>query len=143
MTMALSEVDNKWAGGRRLRRRRAAATVELAAVAPVFFLLVFALIEAARLAMVAVTLSYAAHEGCRTGVAAGSTTADVQEAIQAALRTGFISAANVSISPSEVATANQGTPITVTLEVRLRDVSLVPVPRFLGDRLIRTSCTMT
>ncbi len=125
------------------RYRAGSALVEFALVAPFFFLLVFGLVEAARLVMVCVTLSYAAHEGCRTGIAAGSTTADVQQAIEAALRTGFLSNVEVSISPSEVASAMQGTPITVRLRVPLSGVSWLPLPQFIGNRVAMASCTLS
>jgi len=125
------------------RGPKGAALVEFAVAAPFFFLLIFCLIEAARLVMVCLTLSYAAHEGCRAGIAAGSTTADVRQAVQAALRTGFVSNVEVSISPPNVGSAVQGTPITVTLRVPLREVSWLPLPQFIGDRVATASCTLT
>ena len=105
-------------------------------------MLVFALIEASRMAMVCATLSYAAQEGCRTAIAAGSTISDVEKEIAAALQTGFVSNVDVTITPSDLSNATEGTQVTVTLEVPYREVSWLPVPQFLGNRVLRATATM-
>ena len=55
------------------KQRRGAATVEFAVVAPVFFLLVFGMIEYGRMVMVQQIIVNAAREGCRAAVLDGST----------------------------------------------------------------------
>ncbi len=50
------------------RQRRGAAAVEFAIVAPVFFLLVFGMIEYGRMVMVEQVLTNASREGARVGV---------------------------------------------------------------------------
>ena len=64
------------------RKRSGAAVVEFAVVVPLLFLIVFALIEYARMAMVSQTLTHAAQEGCRRGIVPGSTTYDVQTVVE-------------------------------------------------------------
>src|SRR4029079_7300001 len=64
-----------------LRFRRGAAVVEFAVVSPVFFLLIFGMIEYGRLVMVQQVLTNASREGARVGVLDGSTQADVTTAV--------------------------------------------------------------
>src|SRR5262249_48705817 len=59
------------------RNRRAAAAVEFAIVAPVFFLLVFGMIEYGRMVMVYQILTNASREGARVAVLDGATESGV------------------------------------------------------------------
>src|SRR6266581_3486012 len=63
------------------RNRWGAAAVEFAVVAPVFFLMVFGMIEYGRMVMVQQVITNASREGARVGVLDGATTADVTTAV--------------------------------------------------------------
>src|SRR5580704_17318763 len=63
------------------RRRWGATTVEMAVVAPVVFLIILGIIEAARGIMVVHLLNNAAQAGCRTGIIEGKSTAAIQTVV--------------------------------------------------------------
>ena len=67
------------------RNRRAAAAVEFAIVAPVFFLLVFGMIEYGRMVMVQQVITNASREGARAAVLDGATTGSVTTTVNAYL----------------------------------------------------------
>lgn len=124
------------------RRRSGAAAVEMAAVMPLLIMMIFGLIESARLGMVSQLLTNAAREGCRVAVVNGTTQAQVQARVNAVLQGSGISVGTVSPTPTNWASSASGTPVTVSLSVPYRDVSWLPVPRFLGNATIRASATM-
>jgi len=80
---------------KRLKRRGAAA-VEMAFIAPAFLTLVLGIIESSRLGMVAQLLTTAAREGCRVAVLNGMTQTDVQNRINAVLSGSGISVGTVT-----------------------------------------------
>jgi len=118
----------------RSNDRRGATVVEMAVVAPVFFIVVFGMIEFSRVMMVRQALTDSARVGCRTAILA--TTLDVQRAEDAAREymDPFISSANdqsacrVTFSPADLTDVERGTEITATVEVDCADVSWI----FLG-----------
>ena len=127
--------------------RRGAAMVEMAMVAPLFFLLVFGLIEFARMVMVQHTLSEAARAGCRK---AALVTTNDQALVNAAIRSGLgasmgteeqINACQVTVTPSNFSGMDSETEITTTVEVNYSEVSWIPT-RFLGNSVLRGISTM-
>src|SRR5437660_11704767 len=104
-------------GCRNSRRRRSAnrgaAAVEFALVAPVFFILVFGLIEYGRLVMVQQVLTNAAREGCRVAILTTATTTSVTSTVTNYLTSAGISGSTPTVSPNP-ATATSGETITVT-----------------------------
>ena len=66
-------------------RRRGAAMVEFAVVAPFFFMFVFGIIELARGLMVSQLLINASRNGCRTAIVGGQTTTSVQSSVKTEL----------------------------------------------------------
>lgn len=120
------------------QRRRGASAVEFALVAPVFFLVVFALIEFSRILWVQQALTNAAREGSRKALLATTlSTSDVDDAVRSHLR-GTLSntfdkqKVRVLVTPSDLAGLSSGEPITTTVAVYFKDFSLVP-PRYLSD----------
>src|SRR5262249_49128065 len=99
------------------RNRWGAAAVEFAIVAPVFFLLVFGMIEYGRMVMVQQVITNAAREGARVGVLDGATTSNVTTAVSSYLTSARISGASTSVSPSPPSSASYGAPVTVTVSV--------------------------
>jgi Flp pilus assembly protein TadG len=126
----------------RLGQPRGATLVEFAVVLPLVFLVVWGLFEFARLMVTADTLIAAAQEGCRLGVTPGATSGDVTAEVNNVLSSGLVSGATVTIAPSEIATLTTGEPFTVTIAVPFANVTWLPVPQFLGGKVVRTSCTM-
>jgi Flp pilus assembly protein TadG len=116
------------------RKRRGAAAVEFAIVAPLFFLLVFGMLEFGRMVMVQQILTNASREGARKAVLDGSTAADVNNTVITHMNDAKITvtAANVTINPTNPASANYGDPVTVTVSVPFSQVSWLPAPMLLN-----------
>ena len=74
--------------------RRAAATVEMAVVAPLLLGLIFGIIEYGWVFMVQSTLTSATREACRVGILPGSTDADIQARFAEAVSTTGIGVAS-------------------------------------------------
>jgi Flp pilus assembly protein TadG len=120
--------------GRSGRRRRGAAVVEFAIVAPVFFLFVFGMIEFGRMVMVHQLLTGAAREGARQAAVDGATTQTVEQAVRSYLTATSINGgeAVVTVSP-DPATANPGVPVKVETAIAFAKVSWLPAPMYLKN----------
>ena len=126
----------------RRRNRRGAAAVEFAVVAPVFFLLIFGMIEYGRLVMVQQVLTNAAREGARVGVLDNSTTAEVNSAVNSYLTSSKINSATITVNPNPPSSATYGNPVTVTVSVPFNQVSWLPSPMFLGGTTMTATSVM-
>ncbi len=129
-----------------MHRQAGAAVVELAVVAPVFFLMLFGLVEVGRTIMVKHALTEAARAGCREAIL--STTIDAQDADEAARQhlTAYMpgsdtSACRVDISPSDLSEVERGTEITAIVEVDCSDISWIS-PTYLRNKVLRSEATM-
>ncbi|HEY4759657.1 MAG TPA: TadE/TadG family type IV pilus assembly protein [Thermoguttaceae bacterium] len=114
------------------RKRRGAAVVEFAIVAPIFFALIFGMIEFGRVIMVKQIMTNASREGARLAVLDGSTHAQVETAVQNYLASARISGATVTTIPDEPSTATYGQPVTVTVSVNYSQVSWLPITWFMN-----------
>jgi hypothetical protein len=110
------------------RKRRGAVVVEFAVVAPLFFLLVFGMIEFGRMIMVQQVLTNASREGARRAVLDGATALGVKQAVIDNMDDANIAIDenNVDISPSDPAAAAYGSAISVTVHVPFSEVSWLP-----------------
>lgn len=124
------------------RNRTGAAVVEFAVVSPVFFLLVFGMIEYGRMVMVQQMLTNAAREGARVGVLDNSTASDVSTAVQNYLTAANITSPTITCNPSSPSSAGYGQPVTVTVSVPFSQVSWLPSPMFLGGKTLSASSAM-
>ena len=124
------------------KQRRAAAVVEFAIVAPLFFLLVFGMIEYGRMVMVQQIITNASREGARSAVLDGATATEVQNNVDEFLEQSSISGAEVTITPSDPSTAAFGEPITVTVSIDFADASWLPSPMYLGGQQMSASTSM-
>lgn len=128
-------------------RRRAATVVEMAVVAPVVFLLIFAVIEFSRMVMLQQALVNAAREGCRKATLASTTSASDVDAVVRNYLEGTIrnasstSVVTVTVSPSTLAGMDSETDITTTVQVNYNDVSWAPAS-FLGNVTLQGKSTM-
>ncbi len=127
--------------------RRAAATVEFAVVVPVFFLLVFGLVEFGRAIMVAETVNNAARAGCRTGALLGRTNSDVQAAVNTVLNGAGLPDCTPTVevngdSTINASTAVAGDSIGVTVTANYDQVSWLPLNRFLNGVTLKSKVVM-
>ena len=125
------------------KERRGAAVVEFAVVAPVFFLLVFGMIEFGRMVMVQQIITNASREGARIGVLDGATTSGVTSTVTDYLTGSGIDGASVTVVPDPPDQAGWGEPVTVTVDVPFSQVSWLPAPMFVtGDMTLSASTSM-
>ncbi len=124
--------------GRPDRRRRGAATVEMAAIAPVLVALVLGSIEFGRAMMVSNIMTTAAREGARVGALPNKTNTDITTVVNDRLDTSSISSAKATIKvyvngvEKDASTAVSGDKVTVSVTVKFGDVSWLPAPWFIG-----------
>lgn len=124
------------------RNRRGAAAVEFAVVAPLFFLMVFGMIEFGRMVMVQQVITNASREGARMGVLDGATTASVQTAVQNYLQAAAVQGAEVAVNPDPPTSAGYGAPVTITVSIDFDQVSWLPSPMFLGGQALTATTVM-
>jgi hypothetical protein len=124
------------------RYRRAAAAVEFAVVAPVFFLLILGMVEYGRMVMVQQVITNASREGARQAVLDGATTAEVQSAVTGYLTSGSISGATITVTPNPPTNAEFGDPVTVAVSIPFSQVSWLPSPMYLGGKTLRATTVM-
>ena len=126
------------------RNRRGAAVVEFAVVSPVFFLLVFGMIEYGRMVMVQQLLTNAAREGARVGVLDNSTATEVRTAVKTYLTAAKITLTDdkITCSPANPSSATYGQPVTVTVTVPFSQVSWLPSPMFLSGTTMTAQSAM-
>lgn len=132
--------SNRFARAQRL----GTATVEFALVAPLFFLLVFGMVEFGRMVMIQQVITNASREGARSAVLDGATASGVQSAVVNYMANGGVAIApsNVTISPTDPSTAQAGAPVTVSISIPFSEVSWLPSPMFLGSRQMQASSVM-
>lgn len=133
---------------RRLRfspcRRCGAAAVEFAVVAPLFFLLLFGMIEFGRMIMVQQLLTHACRDGARQAVIEGSSASQVTQGVRDYLTGASVNgtAATISITPSDLATSTTGQPVKVEVSIAYSQASWLPAPWFLGGATLKAASTM-
>jgi Flp pilus assembly protein TadG len=123
-------------------RRRGAALVEFAVVAPLLFLLILGLVEFARMMMVQQILTNGAREGARNAVLPAATQTTAQGVIDTYMQNNGIT--GYSASMTDPGAAQPGDPITVTVSVPYSNVSWLPIPtvQWLGGKTLTASVVM-
>ncbi len=116
--------------------------MEFALVAPVFFLLIFGMIEFGRMVMVQQVLTNASREGARVAVLDGVTASEVETTVTDFLGSAGISGAAVTIDPPEPSEAEYGEPVTVTVQVPFNQVSWLPAPLLVGGDTTLSATTV-
>ncbi|SRR5579875_1661900 len=114
-------------------RRRGASLVEFALVAPLFFLVVLALIEFGRAFMVKELLTEAARRGCRQGVIEGTSSDTIQSTAVNFLSNVGVKGASASVYVNGVPAGSTNissmpvyTEITVVVTVSVSNVAWTP-----------------
>jgi len=116
--------------------------VEFAVVAPLFFLLVFGMIEFGRMVMVQQIITNGSREGARVAVLDGATSGEVVAAVDAYLENASIEGAEVSVTPNPPSSAGYGEPVTVVVSIPFNQVSWLPSPMFLGGNTMTATTVM-
>ncbi len=128
------------------KQRRGAAAVEFAIVAPIFFLLVFGMIEYGRMVMVQQVLTNASREGARIGVLdppTGQTSLPlVTSTVNSYLAAAGITGATITTTPTEPSTAIYGQSVRVKVSVPFNNVSWLPTPIWLGGKTLSATTVM-
>jgi Flp pilus assembly protein TadG len=132
--------------GQHKQRRRAAAALEFAIVAPVFFFLVLGIIEVGRGIMVQQLMIHAARQGCRTAILPGNTNTDVSNTVAGTLSPLGITTDKITVqvnnTTANASTAQSYDEITVIVSVAASDVTWVPGGTFLSGATIQSQYTM-
>ena len=128
----------------RNNKRLGVAVVEFAVIAPLFFVLVFGIIEFGRLLMVQQILTNASREGVRRAVVEGATVAEVNTLVSDYLTNASVSATatTITVEPASLDTLGFGDPATVSISVSFNAVSWVPSPWFLDGTNLSASSVM-
>jgi Flp pilus assembly protein TadG len=121
--------------------RYGAAATEFALIAPLFFTLVFGILEFGRALMVEQVLINGSRVGAREAVTMGSTMGNVIDAVEEYTAAVAVPGVDVSVTPDPGAAA-AGTTITVTTSVDFSEVSWLPAPWFLGGTTLSASSKM-
>ena len=125
------------------RNRRGAAAVEFAVIAPVFFLLIFGMIEFGRMVMVQQIITNASREGARLAVLDWTTGSQVIAAVNNYLQSARVGGATVTVDPTEPTTAGYGEPVSVSVSVAFDQVSWLPSSFFgNGDTVLAAATIM-
>jgi Flp pilus assembly protein TadG len=127
----------------RESRRRGAAIVEFAVVAPVFLILITGIIELGRGIVVQQLLTNASREGARIGGYDSTTSAStVTTAVNNYLSNVGISGATTTVSPNPPSLASDGQSVTVTVSIPFTNVSYLPSPIYLGSTTLQATTVM-
>jgi Flp pilus assembly protein TadG len=124
------------------KNRGGAAAVEFAVVVPVFFLMVFGMIEFGRMVMVQQVITNGSREGARIAVLDGTTGDDVEASVTTYLEGSQVFGATVSVDPTEPSSAGYGEPVTVTVTIPFGQVSWLPSPMFIGGDTVLTATSV-
>lgn len=123
-------------------RRRGAALVEFAIVAPVFFLIILGIVEFGRMLMVQQILTNASREGARRAIVEGVTQSEVETQVNNYLSNASISGATVTVNPGDLSNLGFGDNVTVSVTVPYDTISWTGSPWFLGGKTLGASTVM-
>src|SRR5262249_27734009 len=116
------------------RGRRAATTVEFAVIAPIYFMLILAIIEFGRTIMIIHLLNNAARVGCRTGIIEVTDTATIVNATNNYLESINIRSGTTTVrvngDSADASTAQAKDEITVNVSIPVSEITWVPGTRF-------------
>lgn len=133
---------NRWNNLRtRHQNRQGTATVELAVVLGLIFTIVFGTIEACNMIHLTQTLYIASYEATRTSLIPKSQESDVIRAANEVLISRNVKGAVINVSPSNFASADIGTTITVSVAAPASSNSPL-ASLFYSGRNLTGTCSM-
>lgn len=127
--------------GRMPRERKAVATAETAICLPLIAMLMLASIEACGMIYLDHSLSIASYEGVRVGINYDATTSEVYNKCSEMITARNVVDGTITITPSDVSTAERGTQISVTVSAPCDSNSLIP-PWFFGSKTLSATTIM-
>ncbi len=119
----------------RGQTRRAAAAAELAICLPLIVFLLLASLEACSMIFLDHSLTIASYEGVRVAINYDGNNPDVIARCNQILNDRGVNDATISINPSNVATVNRGTQITITTSAPCNSNALLPLWFYSGKTL--------
>jgi Flp pilus assembly protein TadG len=128
---------------RRTRKhapRLGAVLVEFALAAPITFVMVFALIEFSRVAMLTNTAENAAYEGCRAAIIPGGTAAKARTAASRLMSSVGAVNPTITITPATITEATEE--ITVEVSLSLNSNAWL-IPTFTRNQTLIKRCRLT
>ena len=119
-----------------MRRRhgrfaRGAETIEVAVTLPLVIMVMFCGFEYGWAMVRSVQLDHVARIGAREASMSGATASGVQARVQDALQRAGITGATVTVTPSDLASAQAGDAVKVELEVSYSNVRLLGLGRMM------------
>lgn len=120
-------------------QRTGATAVEFAIVAPVFFLILFAMFEFSRVNVLRHTADNAAYEASRVAIIPGATAADVIAEANRVL--GIVGARNVNITVNPPVIDESVDRVTVSVDVPMNRNSLV-MSKFMTNATLHSESTL-
>lgn len=120
---------------RRGAKRKGAAIVELAVCIPIIVLIVLGTIESASLMFLKQTLVQASYEGLKVAIKSGDPVA-MEAAITNITNARRINDLTIETVPSNIASANPGDPIAITLSASSDSNSLFPIGPFKSQMIL-------
>jgi Flp pilus assembly protein TadG len=111
-------------------------------VVPLFFLLIFGMIEFGRMVMIQQVITNASREGARIAVLDGTTTGEVVTAVENYMQNASVPGATVAVDPDPPNLAGYGEPVTVVVSIPFNQVSWLPSPMFLGGKTLSATTVM-
>ncbi|QDU58600.1 TadE/TadG family type IV pilus assembly protein [Aeoliella mucimassa] len=124
---------------RQPSNRRGAVIVEFAICAPIFFMVIFALIEFSWLNVIRHTADNAAYEASRTAMVPGATADEAVAEAQRIMSAVGTRGATISVDPKVV--TSDTSEVTVRVQVPV-DNNLLLLPTFSRGRTIDTRATL-
>lgn len=128
---------------RRTRQRggrTGAVLVEFALAAPITFVMVFALIEFSRVAMLTNSAENAAYEGCRAAIIPGGTAAKAQTAASRLMSSVGAVNPTITVTPANITEAT--TEVTVEVSLSLNSNAWL-IPTFTRNQTLIKRCKLT
>jgi len=123
------------------RTRRGTAVVELAAVLPVFVILLLGTIETCNMIFLQQSLKIAAYEGARITIVPATDQADVELAVSGLLAARRVNGATVSITPNNFQSAPYGSFIRVNVSAPCNSNTSFAL-RFYGSKTLTGTVEM-
>ena len=114
--------------------RRGATAVEIAIILPVFFTILIGAYDATRVNMLRHTAQAAAYEGARRGIIPGANVSEIEADCQFVAQSCGARNINIQVNPRSI--NNQTPEIEVTVEIPLRQNTLIASPFFGNTTLV-------
>ena len=129
---------NRKTGARR--DRKGVAAVEMAIVLPLFFMLIFGIVEFGRAMMCMQILTNAAREGARACAVSPLTKEEVETVCQEYASSCGINGLAVVVTPDPT-TVVRGEPVEVKVSISFQDVAFMP-PFYAKNAVLESASTM-